>query len=145
MIEQVRIQGASDAEQSLRTRCSHDKPADVADDKSSPQFSPGLLLTWNGPWFLDDAAYVNLVQEYRVIPHILVKHVSRHPGIQALFEDFRKVVVQTCKKFKIREWSCDMELSLAAVDIGRIHFHCFLERNCKEDHAWAKWKTLPTR
>ena len=35
-----------------------------------------------------------------------------------------------------------MELSLEAVDIGRIHFHCFLERNCKEDHAWAKWKTI---
>ncbi len=72
----------------LEQQTCHDKPPDVADDKASPQFSPGLLLTWNGPWFLDDAAYVNLVQEYRIIPHILVKHISRHLGSKSFSHMF---------------------------------------------------------
>ena len=144
MTEEYRRQSPDDTTtEKVRKRCSNSRPHHKdGDDKEGPQYSPGLLLTWNGSWFLDDEAYVALVQEYIAIPHILVQHVKKYPGIQHLFDDFRKVILQACEHWKIREWSGDMELSLASEDIGRIHFHCFLERNCNEDHAWAMWKHI---
>ena len=143
MTQEYRQQAPDDTTEKVKKRCSNSRPHHKdGDDKEGPQYSPGLLLTWNGSWFLDDEAYVALVQEYIAIPHILVQHVKKYPGIQHLFDDFRKVILQACEHFKIREWSGDMELSLASEDIGRIHFHCFLERNCNEDHAWAMWKHI---
>ena len=126
---------------SMQPSCSNMKPPD-AEEKNGTQFSPGLLLTWNGPWFLDDAAYVDLVQEWKQLPHLLVMHISRHPGISEFFAEFRNMIMKTKQHFKLREWSCCLELSLEAVDLGRLHLHCFLERNCKEDHAWCMWKSI---
>ena len=110
--------------------------------ETSLSYSCGSLQTWNGPWFLDDDAYVKMVNEWHAIPHILEKQVLAHPGIQELFNEFRSMILQACLRFKLREWSACLEISLQAKDLGRLHLHCFLERNCREDHAWAMWSTV---
>ena len=86
------------------------KPADNAADQNGLQYSPGGLLTWNGPWFLNDAAYLDLVQEWQQIPHLLVKHISRHPGISEFFAEFRNMILLTQTHFKLRDWSCCLEI-----------------------------------
>ena len=110
--------------------------------ENSLAYSCGSLQTWNGPWFLDDDAYVKMVNEWQAIPHILEKHVKAYPGIQELFEEFLVMVLVTKERFKLRDWSCCLELSLQAKDLGRLRFHCFLDRSCREDHAWSMWSTM---
>ena len=82
--------------------------------ENSLAYSCGLLLTWNGPWFLDDAAYVELVREWYPIQHVLVKRICMYPGIQELFDEFRTMILVTEEKLKLREWSGCLELSLEA-------------------------------
>ena len=109
------------------------------DEDNGPQYSCGNLLTWNGPWFLDDAAYVALVKEWHDVPHLLVQYVLLYPGIREFFEEVKNLMIFIKEKFKLREWSCCLEISLEAIDLGRLHIHAFLERNCREDRAWSKW------
>jgi len=109
---------------------------------NGPQFSCGVLVTWNGPWFLSDPVYVDLVKEWHDVPHLLVAHVLQYPGIQEMFEEVRRLMLSTKDKFKLREWSCCIELSLEAADLGRLHIHAFLERNCREDGTYATWMSV---
>ena len=108
----------------------------------SLEYSSARLFTFNGKWLLDDAEYIDVVKTWAAMPHILVLKVEQLPQIKDLFAEFMGVVTMVYQKYKCRRWSACLELSLKAEDFGRVHLHCFLERNCQEDKAWAKWRYL---
>jgi hypothetical protein len=103
-----------------------------------PRYSCGLVINCNGPWFLDDAAYVALVKETHEVPHLLVKHVPQHPGIQQLFEEARTLSLHIEEKLKLRVCGCRLKLIPEAVDPGDTHFHAFLKIKYKKDLACTK-------
>ena len=108
-------------------------------------YSPGMLFTFNGSWLLDDEAYLKVVKEWQTLPHILERCVKDVPAVQSLFKEFSELVQKVSQVYKCRKWTACVELSLKAEDLGRLHLHCFLERNCKEDKAWAKWGRIAER
>ena len=121
--------------------------SEVPDDaaKQSWCYSPGMLFTFNGSWLLDDEEYLSVVKKWKDMPHILERCVKDVPSVQSLFAEFSKVVQEVVQVYKCRKWTACLELSLKAEELGRLHFHCFLERNCRDDNAWAKWTRIAER
>ena len=103
-------------------------------------YSPGMLFTFNGSWLLDDEEYLSVVKKWKAMSHILERCVKEMASVQSLFAEFSKLVQEIVQVYKCRKWTACLELSMKAEELGRLHFHCFLERNCKEDKAWAKWQ-----
>jgi hypothetical protein len=132
-------QGAGDGDQKW---VSAKPPEGVSENDGSFSYSPGCLFTWNGSWFLDQPGYAMLVMEWLLQPHVLVQYVAVFPGVKHLFLDFVQLISAVKEKFKIREWSCCLEISLESTDTGRLHLHAFFERNCREDLAWSKWSVI---
>ena len=62
--------------------------------------------------------------------------------MQALFNEFRQVVVDAVRQFRCREWSICMEVSLHSSECGRIHLHGFLDRHCQQDRSWFRWSHI---
>lgn len=116
-------------------------PPDDADFHSYA-YSPGKLFTWNSDWLLDNERYTSLVRAHTGLPHILVKLVAEIPAVIELFDECRNRVIDTVEKFKCRQWSVCLEMSLQSEDVGRVHVHAFIERDCRADKAWAKWQSL---
>jgi len=114
----------------------------VPPDESSKEYAAGMLFTWNHPWLLDDPAWVDLCREHKEEPDRLVCLAKEHAGLKKIFSALVEVCQSICKQFRCRHFSCCVECSLEATDVGRIHLHSFIERNCREDNAWSKWSSI---
>ena len=121
--------------------------SEMPDDASNKTwcYSPGMLFTFNGSWLLDDEEYLSVVKKWKDMPHILERCVKDVPSVQSLFAEFSKLVQEVVQVYRCRKRTACLELSLKAEELGRLHFHCFLERNCREDNAWAKWSRIAER
>ena len=108
----------------------------------SLEYSSARLFTFNGKWLLDDSEYIDVVKTWAAMPHILVLKLEQLPQITDLFAEFMGVVTMVYQKYKCRRWSACLEFSLKAEDFGRVHLHCFLERNCQEDKLGLSGGTL---
>jgi hypothetical protein len=82
---------------------------------------------------------MKLVEKWIRLTDVLVANLKTLPVTLQLMSDFEAVVQSAVTRYKCREWSLCMELSLNSEDVGRMHLHAFLERNCRMDSAWAKW------
>ena len=111
-------------------------------ERFSSEYTCGKLFTWNSTWLLGNEQYQNIVKKWLALPHVLITLAKTVPEVQALFNEFRQVVVDAVRKFRCREWSICMEVSLHSSECGRVHLHGFLERNCKVDRAWFPWHRI---
>ena len=85
---------------------------------------------------------MKLVEKWIRLPDVLVAKLKTLPETLQLMSDFEAVVQSAVTRYKCREWSLCMELSLNSEDVGRMHLHAFLERHCRSDSAWAKWSSV---
>ena len=103
------------------------------------RYTPGKLFTWNSTWLLDCQEYMSVVKQWISLPHICVRMVRELGVVKALFQDFVKVVQEVVERFRCRHFSACAEISLSSVDVGRVHLHAFLERDCRADNNWVRW------
>lgn len=125
----------------LATDCTTETRPDGEDD-FSVCYSPGMLFTWNTHWLQTDAEYQSIVKKWIHVPDVLVKLVSKLPQMQTLFERIKQTVEGVVSKYKCRHYSVCLEVSTHSLEVGKIHCHCFIERDCKADKAWAKWVNI---
>ena len=91
---------------------------------------------------LDNLEYLDLVRRLHSVPDALAAAVKELDEIKGLFADLVLVCTNILEKFKCRDFSCCMEISMNSEDLGRIHLHALIERHCREDKCWWSWDQI---